>query len=115
MIGLALWIRNGIIIWREKVNRQVGVRRLYSLGDFKNVTFDDVYTDVPTDLAFDPDLVGQIKFLQVVSIEIAFRKYLNIMEKYPLTGEQRMVEALEQLRQDTINSIQEIINGKTEA
>ena len=97
------------------MNREIGVKRLYSLGDYKNITFDDIFTNVPAELAFNADLVGQIKFLQVVSVEIAFRKYLNIMEDYPLMGEQRMVEALEQLRQDTINSIQEIINGNTEA
>jgi len=97
------------------MNRTVGIKRLYSLGDYKNVTFDDIFTEVPAELAFNTEFVGQIKFLQVVSIEIAFRKYLDIMENYPLMGEQRMVEALEQLRQDTINSIQEIINGNTEA
>ena len=97
------------------MNRQIGVKRLYSLGDYKNITFDDIYTDVPSELAFNTDLVGQIKLLQVISIEIAFREYLNIVEKYPLSGEQRMVEALEKLRQDTIDSIKEIINGETEA
>lgn len=88
---------------------------MYSLGDYKNITFDDVFNEVPSELAFDADLIGEVKFLQVVSTEIAFRRYVNLCEKYPLTGENRMVEALEKLRQDTINSIQEIINGNMEA
>ena len=97
------------------MNRQLGVKRLYSLGDFKNITFDDILTEVSQELAFDTTFVNQVKFLQLVSIEIAFRRYVKMMEEYPLSGEGRMIEALEDLRQETINSIQEIINGDTEA
>lgn len=97
------------------MNRQLGVKRLYSLGDFKNITFDDILTEVPQELAFDTTFVNQVKFLQLISIEIAFRRYVKMMEEYPLSGEGRMIEALEDLRQETINSIQEIINGDTEA
>lgn len=97
------------------MNRQIGVKRLYSLGDYKNITFDDIMTEVPEQLAFDAELVSQIKFLQLISIEEAFRKYIRLMEKYPLTGEDHMIDALEKLRQDTIKSIQSILpNGHTE-
>ena len=91
------------------------MKRLYSLGDFKNITFDDIITEVPAEMMFDAPLMGQIKFLQLISVEIAFRRYLKMMEEYPLSTEQKAVEALEQLRQDTVDSIQEIINGYTEA
>ena len=97
------------------MERQIGIKRLYSLGDFRNITFDDVISNVPSELLFDATLVGQIKFLQLISIELAFRRYLNMMEKFPLTTEQRSIEALEQIRQKTVDSIQEIINGHTEA
>jgi hypothetical protein len=97
------------------MNREIGVKRLYSLGDYKNITFDDIIVEVPSELMFDTELVSQIKFLQLVSVEVAFRKYLNIMEQFPLTAEERGVVELEKIRQDTVNSIKTILNGKTEA
>lgn len=96
------------------MNREIGVKRLFSLGDYKNITFDDIFTEVPQELMFDVNLVGQIKYLQLLSIEVAFRKYLKVMEDIPLNAEDRGVKELEKLRQDTIQSIKSIINGKTE-
>jgi len=97
------------------MNREIGIKRLYSLGDFKNITFEDVMTEVPQEFVLDTTFVSQVKFLQLVSIEIAFRRYVKIMEDFPLTGGEEMVAALEELRQNTIDSIQEILNGNTEA
>ena len=97
------------------MNREIGVKRLYSLGDYKNITFDDIVTEVPQELIFDVELVGQIKYLQLLSVEVAFRKYLKIMEDIPLNAEDRGVEELEKIRQDTVKSIKSLLNGKTEA
>ena len=97
------------------MNREIGVKRLYSLGDYKNITFDDLITEVPEELIFDVELVGQIKYLQLLSVEVAFRKYLQIMEDIPLNAEDRGVVELEKIRQDTIKSIKTLLNGKTEA
>jgi len=97
------------------MNREVGIHRLYSLGDFKNITFNDIITEVPNELMFDVELVGQIKYLQLLSIEIGFRKYLKIMEEVPLNAEDRGIQALEKIRQDTITSIKTILNGNLEA
>lgn len=97
------------------MNREIGVKRLYSLGDYKNITFDDIITEVPQELMFDVELVSQIKYLQLLSVEQAFRRYLQIMEEIPLNAEDRGVKELEKIRQDTIKSIKTILNGKTEA
>lgn len=97
------------------MNREIGVKRLYALGDYKNITFDDIIVEVPEELMFDVELVGQIKYLQLLSVEVAFRRYLKIMEKIPLSAEGRGVEELEKIRQDTIKSIKTLLNGNTEA
>lgn len=97
------------------MNREIGIKRLYSLGDYKNITFDDVITEVPDEIMFDVELVGQIKYLQLLSMEVAFRRYLKIMEEFPLSAEGRGVEELEKIRQDTIKSIKTLLNGNTEA
>ena len=97
------------------MERQIGIKRLYALGDYKNITFDDNIVDVPSELMFDVELVGQIKYLQLLSVEVAFRRYLKVMEKIPLSAEGRGVEELEKMRQNTIKSIKTLINGNTEA
>ncbi len=98
------------------MKREIGTERLYSLGDFKNIKFMDIIVDVPDELALENGLVAEIKFLQLVSIELAFRRYMRLMEEVPLAWGQKSIEALEQIRQDTINTITSLMkNGDTEA
>lgn len=98
------------------MNRQIATKRLYSLGDYKNITFDDVITDVPTDLMFDQKLVGQIKFLQLVSVELAYRRYMDLASKVPYNmAPEEAIDILENMKHELITDIQKIVNGQLEA
>jgi len=93
------------------MKREIGTERLYSLGDFKNIKFMDIIVDMPEAFVEDHALVGEVKFLQLVSIELAFRRYMRLMEEVPLAWGQKSIEALEQIRQDTINSITSLLEN----
>lgn len=98
------------------MKREIGTERLYSLGDFKNIKFMDIIVDVPQEFVVNSDMVNEVRFLQLVSIELAFRRYMKLMEEVPLAWGQKSIEALEKIRQDTIKTITSILeNGDTEA
>ncbi len=98
------------------MKREIGAERLYSLGDFKNLKFMDIIVEVPQELVLNDELIGEVRFLQLVSIELAFRRYMRLMEEVPLAWGQKSIEALEQIRQDTIKTITSLLkNGDTEA
>jgi hypothetical protein len=98
------------------MKREIGVERLYSLGDFKNVKFFDSIIEVPEEFVFDQKLVGEIKFLQIISVELTFRRYMKLMEENPMAWGTKAIDSLEKMRQDTIDVIKESLkNGKTEA
>ena len=97
------------------MKREIGTERLYSLGDFKNIKFMDIIVELPEKLVLHDALVNEVKFLQLVSIELAFRRYMRLMEEVPLAWGQEAIEALEKIRQDTINTITSLLqNGDTE-
>jgi hypothetical protein len=98
------------------MKREIGTERLYSLGDFKNIKFMDIIIEVPQELVMNDNLINEVKFLQLVSIELAFRRYMRLMEEVPLAWGQKSIEALEKIRQDTIKTITSLLkNGDTEA
>lgn len=98
------------------MKREIGTERLYSLGDFKNIKFMDIIVEVPQEFITNDGLVNEVRFLQLVSIELAFRRYMRLMEEVPLAWGQKSIEALEAIRQDTIKSITSLLeNGDTEA
>lgn len=96
------------------MKRTITTDRLYSLGDYRNIRFIDVIDEIPDKLLLNKDYMGAVKFLQLISIEVAFRHYLKLMEEHPISTEQAAIEALETIRQTTIESIKAITNGDLE-
>ena len=96
------------------MNRVITTDRLYSLGDYRNIRFIDVIDDIPDELLLNKDFMSATRFLQLVSIEVAFRRYLKLMEDHPISTEQAAIEALDDIRQQTIESIKTITNGDLE-
>lgn len=97
------------------MNREIATKRLYSLGDFKNITFDDVVSDVSEELMFDKDFVSNVKFLQLVTIELAYKRYLQLVEEVPYSMPvEDAIEILENKKQETMTLLKNIVNGDTE-
>lgn len=89
--------------------------RRYSLGDYKYTTMEDSIEDVNEVLMLKPEFTSQVRFLQLVGFEIAYRKYVQLMAKYPhsITDIDKALQALEELRDAEIKKLKIIMNGKS--
>jgi len=95
------------------MNRSIKMDRRYTLGDYKYITLEDEVTDIPQDLAFSSDFVSSVRFLQLLSFEIAYRKYIQLVAKYPHSMDiEKAVAALEQLRDEEISKLRIVLNGQ---
>lgn len=89
--------------------------RRYMLGDYKYTTMEDVIDGIDERLMLKPEFTAQVRFLQMVGFEIAYRKYIKLMSEHPhtLADLDKALLALEELRDAEIKKLKIIMNGKS--
>lgn len=95
------------------MNRTLHVERLFSLGEWRNIRFSDEISDLPADIMFNEELIGKIRYLQLVDVEVAFRKYLELNKSIP-SGPEAEMAYLEEVKVDTLAQIKSLLNGHLE-
>jgi hypothetical protein len=89
--------------------RQIKIDRRYSLGDYKYITlFDEI--DVDDTLMYNQDVIDKLRFLQILSMEVAYRKYLKLVLEHPHTSKdiEEGIKALEEIQVRELNTLKDI-------
>jgi hypothetical protein len=87
------------------MNRTSQIDRLYPLGDYRNIRFSDTIADIPDKLAMDSEFMAAIRYLQMVEIEITFRRYIELTNKVGTIKFEEAMKILEDLRVETMGKI----------
>lgn len=97
--------------------RTLRTKRLYFLGDFRNIEFEDEF-ELPDDISGNHDIVGKVRELQILQIEKAFREYqkLQATKMIPLANDyDAMINMLTDMQEETYSELLELYNnGDTE-
>ncbi len=96
------------------MKRDLGIERLYPLGDFKNIKFSTVLRDIPEELAKNEKVVGLLFMQQSISCEIAYKKYYSMVDKIVKDKIENVLEYLEQQREQTMAELYEEIQKSAE-
>jgi hypothetical protein len=91
------------------MNRTLSVRRLYTLGDYKNITFEDTIAELPESIMLNPEITGELQYLQLINLEYSIRKYKevqSVLGKLPVEDE---IGYLEQVKSDTLSNIRSLL------
>jgi hypothetical protein len=103
---------------KVRMNRTMSVERLFSLGNYENLKVSDVLTDVPEEIALDPEEAQVLRNLQLVDIEHTWLKYAELKLSYPKLDNQeavsRAIELLEEQRRLMFEKLSELIKAKGE-
>lgn len=102
------------------MERSLYTERLYSLGDFKNIKFNNTLTGIPAEIANNPKAIELMFTQQFLSCEIAYRKYYDMMEKISeeytvvrngkkIADSQAVLEFLQSEREQTMAELYEEI------
>jgi len=78
------------------MNRNLGVERLYSLGDYKNLKVTDYINDLPEEVAMDTHAVDLIRYLQLVSVDIVYERYAELARKEQQAGTEKLLLLIEE-------------------
>lgn len=94
------------------MERNLSVERTYSLGQYQNIKLFDSIGELPEEVITNPELVKQIRQLQLVQLELDYRNYIKLSEKLHPVSMEESVAILEELKVNTIDTIKDLFSGK---
>lgn len=107
------------------MERSLNVERLYSLGDYKNIKFGNTITGIPEELVNNDKVTGLLFLQQVLSCEIAYRQYVELIERInkeftveiggkKIVNAEEVMQFLQDQRSSTLNELYEEIKQTKE-
>jgi hypothetical protein len=90
------------------MERSLRSERLYSLKDYNNIKFTDEISSIPEKVCLNPDLMGELSYLQMIGFELGIRKYAELMKLSQTYDLEVILKYLEEERTQTLAKIKEI-------
>jgi hypothetical protein len=95
------------------MERSIKLERLFSLGNYKNIRLDDGVDNIPQNMWTNKEVMENLNFLIMLSIELSFRRYLKLSEKIQDMKLEESIEYLDKVKSDTYELIKKLTNGET--
>jgi hypothetical protein len=96
------------------MNRNSHVERVYPLGDYKTLRLSDDIIDIPMPLAMDKEFMGLVRYLQLVEVEITYRKYFELLKQTNAITVDEAMKFLAKVQEDTMGEIKAKLEDKGE-
>ena len=93
------------------MNRNLGVQRVYSLGDYKSLRLMDEISGLPDEVVFNLELAGKIRELQLLQLEMDYRRYIKLNENLEHYNLEDAYNALVELGETTIQQIAQLFQN----
>ncbi len=87
------------------MNKSISVERLYSLGDFQNIKFTDIITEIPEVIMKSPETMKLLRYLQLVDMEWSYVNYQNLRALEPKKSLEELLEFVETERTTTFEEL----------
>ena len=96
--------------------RTLKMERLHFLGDFRNVKFIDEISELPDDIAFNGELIGALRWLQLMQSELTFYRYLTLGSQYKDKSAEECLAIVSEIHEETLLELKELFkNGEIES
>jgi hypothetical protein len=79
------------------MKRSVTTTRLYSLGNYQNISFTDTIEDIPEEVALDNKAMGLLRSIQLFQIERSYLKYFKLKETTHKLSNEEAMELIDEL------------------
>ena len=89
------------------MTRNIGLERVFNLGDYKSLRITDYINDIPDELALDEGFMYMLRYLQLLEVEGAYYSY-SLMSKDMKDEFETDGLRFEALREITINTYQSL-------
>lgn len=86
--------------------------RRYTLGDYRFATFEDELEEIPAKLMLNPKFVNSVRFLQLLSFETTYAKYIKTKTYIDSIKDiDKILEVLENMKETELETLHNILNG----
>jgi hypothetical protein len=92
------------------MKRTVGVERTYFISDYNVIKPMESLVDIPEELAMDENFVNKVRFVQILSLDLTFKKYLVLKGKIDQLSLTDAIAELERLKANATDEIYQILN-----
>jgi len=89
------------------MRRSLRTERQYWLGDYRHLKLVDDITELPEGL--NQELAESINYLQLVTMELSFKRYAELTKKANTLKEEEVLAFLEKERDTTFQQIKDLI------
>lgn len=105
------------------MNRDLAFSRKYFLGNYQTVDIGDRFLEVPVsinipgELAFNQQLVEKLGYLEMVTVETLFRRYMELQRNAGTFTLEKLAQSLtylEEEKEKTLAEVKEILNNRSE-
>lgn len=90
------------------MNRNLTVERTYSLGQYQNIKLHDEINDIPD--VFEEELINEIRYLQLIQLELDFRRYIQLVDKIHPYNTEEAIGLLEEIKVQTLDEIKKLFD-----
>lgn len=94
------------------MNRSLKAERLYPVGQYANIKLTDEINELPQEVIFHENLINQVRYLQLVNLELGYRKYLELAGRIQTIPLEEQVTYLETEKLNTLDEIKHILFNK---
>lgn len=92
------------------MNRTVGVERTFYISDFNIIKPMEYMNDIPEELATDENFINKIRFIQLLNLELTFKKYIIFKGRIDQMSPADAVAELERLKSNAMDELNQILN-----
>jgi len=92
------------------MKRTVGVERTFFISDYNVIKPMEVLSDIPEELVTDEKFIGKVRFIQLINLELTFKKYLILKEKLDQLSPMDAITYLEDLKAKAMDELNQILN-----
>jgi hypothetical protein len=94
------------------MERSISTSRKYAIGNYTNIDISDSIDGIPDSMMLNQVLMEKIRYLQLVSLESAYYKYVELMKKTGSIKQEEVTQFLEEEREQTISTIKNLLTQK---
>jgi hypothetical protein len=92
------------------MDRKLSIERIYNLGEYKSIHLGDEI-NIPEKYAMKEDICANIRYLQLVDVELAYTKYLQLAKQTQAMNLDEAAKSLEETRLSTLETLKKLFNG----
>lgn len=94
----------------RQVNKQISIQRIFSQGDYQNLTVTDTITEIPDSIASNPEALKLLRYLQLVDVEWSYIKYMKLRMSEPkLASAEAVEQALSFIEQERVTTFENLL------